>query len=186
MPTKSGDVKDMDQHIRNMLQRVQMHPDAYRIVDYIGDDQARFDALIRNFIAGPYRITQRASWPLTKCVERFPSLAKSHLPTFIKALASDGHPAVRRNMLRSLQYIKIPPRYYSRLVKLCESILRGSEPIAIQVFAMEVWAQIAEALPELQIELCTILEERLPYGSAGYRNRAMKILKRFKRKAQPY
>ncbi len=175
---------DPEIQISQMLLKEHSKKQCLRIVDYIGDEQLRFDALMRTFLTGPYRVTQRASWPLSVCVERYPLLAKSHVGTFVKLLGHESHPAIRRNVLRSLQYIKIPKRYYSKLVGLCESILQGNEPVAIQVFAMVVWAQIAEALPELQIELCTILEERLPYGSAGYRNRAVKILGRFKRKLQ--
>lgn len=180
MTAKLRNINAPDIQIRQMLLKEHSKKQCLRIADYIGNDQLRFDALMHIFLTGPYRVTQRAAWPLSVCVERYPLLAKSHMSTLVKALGDESHPAIRRNVLRSLQYLKIPKRYYSKLVELCESMLRGNEPVAIQVFAMEIWAQIAEVLPELQTELCTTLEERLPYGSAGYRSRAMKILRRLK------
>jgi hypothetical protein len=35
-----------------------------RIVDYIGADKDRFALLMKLFLQGEYRITQRAAWPL--------------------------------------------------------------------------------------------------------------------------
>ena len=36
-----------------------------KIVKYVGSDQLRFDELIKLFLNGPYRVTQRAGWPIS-------------------------------------------------------------------------------------------------------------------------
>ncbi len=182
---KSREIDDPVTRIRQMLLREHSKSQCLKIAGYISDDQQKFDALVRALLAGPYRVTQRAAWPLSVCIERFPVLAKPHFATFIDVLSRDTHVAVRRNVLRSLQFLKIPVRYHGKMVEICDVLLREQEPVAIQVFAMSIWAQIAEAHPDLQAELCSLLEEKLPFSSAGYRSRATKILRRFNRKVQP-
>jgi hypothetical protein len=44
-----------------------------RIVKYIGNRPDRFDELVQVFLAGPCRLTQRAGWPLSYCVEPYGS-----------------------------------------------------------------------------------------------------------------
>ena len=80
-----------------------------RIVKYVGNDPGRFHELVRVFLAGPYRITQRAAWPLSYCVEHHPQLIRPHLQSIIKNLKRPGlHDAVKRNTVRLLQFITIP------------------------------------------------------------------------------
>ena len=47
-----------------------------KIVKYIGCDRSRFAQLVKVFLSGPYRITQRAAWPLSYCVELHPELVR--------------------------------------------------------------------------------------------------------------
>lgn len=49
-----------------------------KIVNHVGDDPKRFAQLVDIFLQGPYRVTQRASWPLSYCVEKYPILLKPH------------------------------------------------------------------------------------------------------------
>src|SRR6187549_2304803 len=114
-----------------------------KVVKYIGNDPKRFNILIKTFLAGPYRVTQRAAWPLSYCVEENPSLIKPHLKSVLKMLSKpDAHDAVKRNILRFLQDIEIPRRFYGTLADRCFSFMDSKEPIAVRVFAMTVLANI--------------------------------------------
>ena len=50
------------------------------------------------------------------------------------------------------------------------------ETIAVRVFAMTVLGNICRREPDLGIELRLVIEEELPYASAGFKSRAKKIL----------
>jgi len=54
------------------------------------------------------------------------------------------------------------------------------EPIAIRVFAMTVLANLADTYPEIKGELIAVIEDQMPYGSAGFISRGKKILKKLK------
>lgn len=152
---------------------------ANQIADYVGDNEPIFKELVDVYLAGPYRITQRASWPLTICVERHPELIKPHLNKILKLLNTPSiHDAVKRNTMRLLQFVEIPKIYHGRVADLCFNYLGDKkEPVAVKAVSMTVLAQITEAVPELKRELKMIIEDQLPYSSPGFIARANKVLK---------
>lgn len=152
---------------------------ADKIVKYVGNDSSRFKALVDVFLAGPYRVTQRAGWPLSICVEMHPALASPHLTRLLNHLSKPGiHDSVKRNTLRILQFIEIPKRLHGKVADICFSFLTDKqEPIAVQVFSMSALECVAETNPELKRELKIIIEDHLPFASAGYLSRARKVLK---------
>jgi hypothetical protein len=151
-----------------------------KVVDYVGTSAVRFKALVEVLMAGPYRVTQRAAWPLSYCVEGHPELIKPHFKTLLDMLKQpDTHVAVRRNIVRLLQFVEIPARYRGRVATVCFDLLQDrKEPIAVRVFAMTVLANLVVYEPELGKELTVIIEDNLPYGSPGFVSRGRKILKR--------
>lgn len=150
-----------------------------KIVDYVGQNKARFKVLVEVYLSGPYRVTQRAAWPLSYCVERYPGLVKPHLKRLLDFLDKPGiHDAVKRNTLRLLQYIELPKRLHGRVADLCFQYLQSKrEPIAVKAFSLTVLQRIVEVEPELGTELKIIIEDQLPYASPAFRSRAMKVLK---------
>jgi hypothetical protein len=156
---------------------------AQKIVKYVGDSRVRFKNLVTIFLAGPYRVTQRAAWPLAICVEHHPSLAAPHLSSLLTHLGKPGiHDAVKRNTIRLLQHIEIPKRLHRKVADLCFGYLTNNEEnIAVRVFSMTVLETIAEENPELKRELRIIIEDHLPFASPAYLSRARKVLKNLSR-----
>jgi hypothetical protein len=156
-----------------------------KIVKYIGNNHKRFAELIDIFLTGPYRVTQRAAWPLSYCVEEYPQLIKPHLKKLINYLNKDSiNDAVKRNLVRLLQFIDIPKSKRGLAAEICFRFLNNKkEAIAIRVFSMTVLFNISKEEPELQSELLTIIEDLLPYESAGFRSRGGKIIRALKKKS---
>jgi hypothetical protein len=150
-----------------------------KVVRYIGNDEARFAELIRIFLDGPYRLTQRAAWPLSVTVENHPELVEKHLKSLLDFLSKkDIHDAVKRNVLRLLQFIELPARSHGKLAELCFGYLADrKEPIAIRVFAMSVLTRLAKKHPALKTELTVLIEDEWPYASPAFISRGRKVLK---------
>ncbi len=155
-----------------------------QVVAYVGDDPKRFSALVAVYLAGPYRITQRAAWPLSCCVVTHPELIEGHLSTILKFVKKPGnHEAVKRNTVRLLQFISIPKRFHGQIIDMCFGFLTDSkEPIAVKAFSMTVLANLVKGIPELKEELKIIIEDQMPYGSAGFKSRGSKVLKELAKK----
>lgn len=153
-----------------------------KVVNYVGNRPARFKVLVKTFLAGPYRVTQRAAWPLSYCVQEHPNLIKPHLKSILKMLdKKDAHVAVKRNIMRLLQDIEIPKSLYGALIDKCFALMDPTETIAVRVFSMSVLAEIAKREPDLKKELSIVIEDQLPFASAAYVSRARKVLKQINR-----
>lgn len=150
-----------------------------KIIDYVGDNPIRFKVLVDVYLKGPYRITQRAAWPLTYCVEQHPKLIEPHLKLILNHLKKPGiHDAAKRNTIRLFQFIQIPKRFQGKVADICFEYLRNrKEAVAIRVFSMTVLAQIARQHPELKDELRIVIEDQLPYSTAAFTNRGRKTLR---------
>ncbi|MBS1557091.1 MAG: hypothetical protein JST69_00070 [Bacteroidetes bacterium] len=150
-----------------------------RIVQYVGNDADRLAELVNVFLGGPYRITQRAAWPLSYCVQKHPELIIPHLKTILKFTGQEGAPdAVKRNVMRFLQFMSIPKKYQGATLNLCLRFLSNKkEAVAVRVFAMTVLANLSKELPELKNELIPLIEDEMPYASAGFRSRGKRLLK---------
>ena len=149
------------------------------IVDYVNGIPNRFKELVEVYLKGPYRTTQRAAWPLSICVEKWPYLIDPHLKKLLDFLQKPGtHDAVRRNTMRLLQFIEIPKSYHGRVADICFEYLQDpTVAVAIRVFSMTVLTNIIRDQPDMKKELRLILEDQLPYGTAAFKNRGMKVLK---------
>lgn len=151
-----------------------------KIVDYVGSNAARFKALVEVFLTGPYRVTQRAAWPLSYCVEHHPGLITPHFKSLLTMLRrTDTHVAVQRNIVRLLQFVDIPPRYRGEVASTCFGLLQDRrQPVAVRVFSMAVLANLVEHEPDLAGELRILIEDNLPYGSPAFVSRARKVLRK--------
>lgn len=151
-----------------------------KIVRYVGQDPERFSALVETFVKGPYTITQRAAWPLSVCVEAHPALATPHLAMLLKSAARSGvHNAVRRNVMRLMQFAVLPRRFHGRVMELAFRFLNDpKEAIAVKCFSITVIQNIIRQYPypELEHELTLAIEHAMPYATAGFKVRANRAL----------
>lgn len=162
-----------------LLQAEHSKAQMQKIVDWIGNDQQRFDNLVKIFLTGEYRIIQRAAWPLSQCAKKYPALVNKHYKSLLQQMQDPKqHPAVKRNVLRIFDNIEIPQKYHGRLMTLCmDYIADPKEPIAVQAFALGVLKKLATFYPEIRPEVEIIIASRLPNATAAYCSRARAFLK---------
>ena len=147
--------------IRKNLEAEHSRAMTTRIIRYVGEDQKRFDELLKLVLEGDFTMAQRASWPVSDLVEADPALVKKHIPKIIKKLNEDGvHDAVRRNLVKALQFVEIPEKYCGEMLDICYSFIRSElVAIAIRAYAIKVVTNICLRFPELKGEFRIILKE---------------------------
>lgn len=155
-----------------------------RIVNWIGDNQQRFDLLFALFTGNEYRVIQRASWPVSYAVEAHPKLIKKHLGKLIRHLQNpEVHVAVKRNSIRLLQHVEIPQKYQGELMNICfDYITRPAEAAAVKAFSLTVLDHLSRLYPEIDQELTTIIETLWEVETPSFRARARPILNRVAKK----
>ncbi|MEW6469976.1 MAG: hypothetical protein AB1458_13695 [Bacteroidota bacterium] len=164
--------------LRSEILREHSKKQTMRIVRYVGDDKKRFAVLMKLFLGDEYRISQRAAWMVNYCAGYHPELIQPYLGKVIANLKKPGlHAAVKRNTVRLLQYIAIPSRLMGPAAEACFVLFSSkSEPVAVKCFSMTVLFNICKKEPGLKNELKLMIEEQLPYSSAGFRARAGRTL----------
>ncbi|MDJ1483478.1 hypothetical protein QNI16_23465 [Cytophagaceae bacterium YF14B1] len=169
-------------NLKEQLLKEHSKENTLAIAKYISYDSQRFSELIELFLSGEYRLSQRAAWPVSYCVEEYPNLIQPYLSQIITiAQQKDIHPAVTRNVLRLLQNITIPEELEGEIIDFCFVILKDrSQPSAIRAFAITVAANICQQYEELQQELCLLIEDHLPYEKPAFKSRATKLLRMVK------
>ena len=144
----------------------------------IGSDNILLGELVDLVTTKDKKISNRAAWVLSKCADRNIKLITPYLKPLINNLTLSSDDGVKRNTLRVLQDIEVPEEYYGILADQCFKFLGSNkEAIAIKVFAMTVLSNICKEVPELKNELRIIIEDQMPYGSAGFKSRAKKVIK---------
>lgn len=148
------------------------------IASYIGSDKVKFEALMELFFNGEYKVTQRAAWVVGMCFEAYPTLIDPYIQQLLENLKNTSvHDAVKRNTFSILQYRELPDAYLELAANIGFDYFNNkNEAIAIRVFAMTFMTTICKKLPELKEELRILIEDELPYGSAGFVSRGKKML----------
>lgn len=151
---------------------------AAKVVEWVGSDPERFAELVRLFLTDIYRVTQRAGWPLGDAVRKHPELVQPYFSLLLKQVERDDvHIAVKRNVVRLLQFVEIPKQYRGRIFDACYRLLDDpTQPVAVRVFSMTVAANVAKESPELLDEL-RLTAMRYPQSmTPGFRSRLRTVL----------
>lgn len=151
-----------------------------RIVRYIGSDPERFAVLMALFFKGEYRVTQRAAWPMSYCVQKHPELIRPYFRQLLTMLKKTGtHNAVKRNILRLLQDVEIPKKYQGPIMSLCFDYISDPEELAAsKAFALTILENFTADYPEILPELQLLVRDRWEYETPAFRSRGKRILKK--------
>ena len=149
-----------------------------KLVRWVGNDKMRFRQLMEYIFHGEAQLAKKSAWIIGHCAELHPALVSPWIQAIIKALRKRGvHDAVKRNMVRILQFTDIPRGLQGSVANLCfEFISSFEEPIAVRTFSMTVLAKIAWEEPMLWKEFEIVVRQMLPYATPAFRARAKKEL----------
>lgn len=165
-------------NLREEILREHSKTQCDKIVLWIGNDQNRFDELFTLFLGSDYRVTQRASWPLSYSTIAHPGLIKKNLSRLILNLKKPDLPnAVKRNSLRLLQNILIPQQLDGQVMEICFKYLESpKEAVAIKAFSLTVLGNLCRRYPEILPEIKLLIQDQMPHQTAAFKSRAKKLL----------
>jgi len=149
-----------------------------QVIRAIKKEPSRMQELMDCFFDEDLRLCQSAAMPTGMIADFDPELIIPYLEQMLNNLDTPHHDAVIRNTFRTLQNIDIPEELEGlAFEKAFDFLLNPQNAIAIRVFAMTVCGNIALKYPELKHELVPVIEEQMPHGSAGFKNRGSRVLK---------
>lgn len=150
-----------------------------KIAKWIGNNPARFKLLMELFLYGEPVTTQRTAWTVGYYGEKYPELIKQRLPSMLEKMNGNNvHCAVKRNVVRTLQYIENPRSQLCKAINICFDEMASLEsPIAVRVYSMYVLEKVAKQEAGIRNKLRVTIEQMLPYSSGGIIASAKKVLK---------
>lgn len=170
-------------NLREEILREHSRRQALKISGWIGNDKKRFSRLVDLFLHDEYPVVQRAAYPLSMVADKYPKLAEENLPVFVNRLFDkDTHVAVRRNVIRILQFVQIPKKLHAKVINFCfKNISDPKETVAVRCFSMTVLANLVKQYPELKNEVMLLIEQAMKNPTAGMKSRAKKVLKQLEK-----
>lgn len=151
-----------------------------KIAKWIGNDSARFQQYLKLFLNDEYIVVQRISWVLSILAEEHPAMVTKYLPKIIKRLDdNDTHVAVKRNVVRVLQFLPIPEKCEVKVLDHCLRYMADpKETVAVRCFAMTVAAKLAGQYPELKREVTDTIKAAMKTTTPGLKVRSRDVLKK--------
>ncbi len=168
-------------NLREEILKEHSRKQAEKIAGWIGNNKKRFSRLVDLFLHDEYRVAQRSAYPLMLLADKHPRLAEEYIPGMVKKLYDNSaHPAVRRNVMRTLQLVKIPSRNQAEVFDFCIRYLRDpKEPIAVKCYSIIVLVKLVKLHPELKHEAGLVISQALKNSSAGVKVRIKIAMKEF-------
>jgi len=164
--------------LRGALLEEHSRKQAIKIASWIGNDKKKFSRLIDLFLHDDYRVVQRSAWVLSYVAEKHPRLIEENIHSLVNRLYDkDIHIAVKRNVIRVLQFIPVPLDLQAKVMNLCiEFTSNPIETVAVRCFSMTVLCNLAKQYPDIKHEVEMIVSSNLKESTAGFKARAKKVL----------
>ena len=148
-------------------------------IAHVGNDDQRFAELMNLMLTSKYPISLRAAWAVSIIADENPYLLDPYIDQLIEGIEDFAHPALTRCTMKYLSFNSIPVSKLGMMLNLSyKYLLDIKTPIAIRVYAMQIIFNIAQKEPDLKEELRLTIESLYETGSAGFKNRASKLLRR--------
>ncbi|MFT7611764.1 MAG: hypothetical protein ACI9J3_000710 [Parvicellaceae bacterium] len=130
-----------------------------QIVEYIDSNPEKFNQLMEVFYGEDTRLSQRAAWSMSEIAIKSPDLLLSHLGKMIDLLPKKEPDAIKRNILRTFQFIDLPEKYAGLAFENALNLLIDpTNAIAIRAFAITIVTKICNQYPELKNEVLGALD----------------------------
>src|SRR6476661_1560140 len=174
--------------LRTELLREHSARQTRRLTDYACAHPAHLSELLQLFFYGGAREQQLAADVLGWVGERRPQWLVPHLAGLLAAVqpGTGQHPAVRRGVVRALQFVPVPEEWQALAFDTCLALLTApKEPVAIKVYALSAAARLVGSYAELAGEVVAAAELALRHGaSAALRLRAEREFPRLRNLAR--
>ncbi|MCG9909741.1 MAG: hypothetical protein MH137_00440 [Flavobacteriales bacterium] len=166
--------------IRNLI--LENHPlnSVNIVIEYVADNQHRFNALAELLNDSDKQLVKMSVWPFSKICLNHPHWANPYIPLLIELISKPAHPSVYRNVLRIFEKVEIPVQYRDAMTELGFRFFYDSQmPAAVRCNALTVLDKICQNEPLLSREICLYIENRFSSETPAFKSRGRKFLSKW-------
>ncbi|HNZ42183.1 MAG TPA: hypothetical protein PLB59_11095 [Bacteroidales bacterium] len=153
-------------------------------VEAVGNDPERFALLVDMSFSKPYPLCMRAARVVQLCCEKNISLIMPWLDEVIVKICNSQVEGVKRNFLKIIdEFVDFELiKDNALLLQNCfDWLINPAEALGTRYYCIGIIEKFCRYEPELLGEFLNSLEFCLDEASAGFRNRAIKVLKKHKK-----
>ncbi|MFH0841116.1 MAG: (deoxy)nucleoside triphosphate pyrophosphohydrolase [Bacteroidota bacterium] len=173
---------EVEDELKKMINNMMSLKEAEWVANSAGEDPVLFRKLLDYSFSSGMKLAFRASWALSKVIDKHPDLILPYLDRLIDSLDSLDNESTQRSFLRILSMTDlnlVSQRHQGILADHCFRALNsGFSAIAIKAYSMEVIYRLALIYPELAHELAASINLLQGEGSAGIKARGSIILRK--------
>ncbi len=171
-------------YIQNILETGRSKAKVNEVVDYIGSNEERLSELMELVFGDDETLSINSSWVLYHALDVTALDFTPYMERSIGHVMQPAHPMIERGLLKLFWVMDEWPEYrFAELVDhMMATIMDTKSMIAAQALSMEALWKHLQPYPDLLEELKIVIKDGMPYGSAGYKAKAKKILKAGRKK----
>lgn len=150
------------------------------LIDWTLLSKRNFKMIMECFNVAEDKIDQRAAWVMSEVLLQRPGWVTPYWDCMLEAIQNDKrHPAVRRNVFRAWQEMRLPDEVLGPALECIFPVVRDpQQDIAVRAFGLTILTNACLSYPDLKAEVVLVIEDMLPYASSGLKNRCLKMLKK--------
>lgn len=151
------------------------------MVNHISSENVTLNSIVELALSDQQPYARFSAWIVNHyLMQNGANKIYSYCDKAIDQLHKIKHDGQLREILRWFSRVDYKGKKEGELIDFCfNMIMNISKPVAIKIHSMTILEKSVEREPELKREFALILEDILPYLSAGGQNRTKKLLKKY-------
>jgi len=131
------------------------------------------------FATSSHERSWRATWLMDKVYDEAPELIRPYIPQMIQMIPNLECQSKQRQFLKLISAEALPKTISGDFINRCfDLLISNATPVAVRVYAMQILFNFSEQEPDIKNELALVIEEFMSDGSAGFKCRGKRILKK--------
>ncbi|MGZ2371489.1 hypothetical protein ACXR6G_17045 [Ancylomarina sp. YFZ004] len=131
------------------------------------------------FATGSHEKSWRATWLMDKVYDEAPELVRPYIPQMIQLIPNLECQSKQRQFLKLISAEPLPKTISGDFINSCfDLLISNATPVAVRVYAMQILFNFSQQEPDIKNELALVIEESMSDGSAGFKSRGKRILKK--------
>jgi len=133
------------------------------------------------FATSSHERSWRATWLMDKVYDEAPELVRPYIPQMIQMMPNLECQSKQRQFLKLISEEPLPKIISGDFINRCfDLLISNSTPVAVRVYAMQILFNFSQQEPDIKNELALVIEEFMSDGTAGFKCRGKRILKKLK------
>lgn len=149
------------------------------VADYVIQNPGLLPEMLELVFKLEEPLSRRAAWSLRIVSQKKVGIVEPMVPRIINQIREVNDIPVLKLVLAVLVETEIPEEYHGEVLQFTSEVLIDSNSsIACLIYSMDIFYKLSLKEPDLLNELRLMLEQIIPYGSPGVKNKCGRLIRK--------